>query len=142
METLQSLPSVITLLIALSVAGERLVEIIKGMVPWLERDKQNPSEEARRRAALQLMAVGAGIGIAALAWPIAREVLPANQNAVTAPLALGLLSSGGSGFWHSILGYVVNLKDLKGATLDRAKKESDPLTRHSIPQPSEGRLAP
>ncbi|MEZ4587091.1 MAG: hypothetical protein R2909_11875 [Gemmatimonadales bacterium] len=142
METLQSLPSVITLLIALSVAGERLVEIIKGMVPWLERDKRHPSEEARRRAVLQLMAVAAGIGISALAWPIAREILPANQNAVAATLALGLLSSGGSGFWHSILGYAVSLKDLKAATVERTRSEGDPLTRHSIPQPTEGRLAP
>jgi hypothetical protein len=48
----------------------------------------------------------------------------------TGTLALGLLASGGSGFWNSILMYVIKAKDLKAAEAEtkqievRAKRET------------------
>src|SRR5207245_9583957 len=56
----ETLPTIVTLLIALSVASERLVEIIKGVIPFLNQQNQNATQEGWRRAAAQGMAVVAG----------------------------------------------------------------------------------
>jgi hypothetical protein len=138
---LTTLPTVVTLIIALSVATERLVEIVKGMNQWLDQEKTaDPKAEGRRRAALQLLAVIGGIIISALAWPITKQIVPSDQPWLVA-IALGLLSSGGSGFWNSILGYVTNLKDLREADVERVKNSGTPGTR-PVAQPSEGALRP
>jgi hypothetical protein len=60
------LTTVISLLIALSIS-ERLVDIIKGLVPWLNQQRRKPAEEGWRKAALQILAVIAGITAAWLA---------------------------------------------------------------------------
>jgi hypothetical protein len=135
-----SLPTVVTLIIALSVATERFVEIVKGVVPWLSLENTDPRAEARRRAALQFLAVVGGVVISALAWPITRQIIPDGQQ-FSLVLALGLLASGGSGFWNSILGYVTNLKNLQDATVQQVRKGAIPSPL-ALSQPSEGNLRP
>jgi glucose dehydrogenase len=61
------LTRVISLLVALSIASERLVDIIKGLVPWLNHQQRKPAEEGCMKAALQVLAVIAGITTAWLA---------------------------------------------------------------------------
>jgi len=123
---LNSLPSIITLLIALSVATERVVEIVKGFWPYLNQEKTDPSEEAKRKAIVQGLAVVGGIVVTMLSWPIVRQVLPNDGNTSYAATvtALGFLASGGSGFWNSILGYVLHLKALQGAAAAMAQRRS------------------
>jgi len=107
------LTTIVSLLVALSVASERLVEIIKGLVPWLNEQRANSTEEGWRKAALQLLAVAAGF---ATVW-----IAPTNAGVPAdfmGKLALGLLASGGSGFWNSILTYVTKAKDIKEAEAD------------------------
>jgi hypothetical protein len=60
MDTTQ-LSTIIGLLAALSVASERLVEIAKGLIPWLDQQNSDPGTESRRRAALQFLAAAAGV---------------------------------------------------------------------------------
>jgi hypothetical protein len=44
------LTTVISLLIALSIASERLVDIIKGLVPWLTNNDENlPKKDGGKR---------------------------------------------------------------------------------------------
>lgn len=112
--------TITSLLIALSIAAERLVEIVKGFTPALNLEQPDPAREGRRRALLQLLAVGAGI---LTAW-LAGGMIPTEVYDATTPLgivALGLLASGGSGFWNSILTYVTKVKDLK--SFDASLKE-------------------
>ena len=95
---LDSLPAIVTLLIALSVATERGVEIVKGLTPWLDTANPVPRKEGWRRAVLQLLAVGFGIAIAALTWPIIAQVLSRPQDDAKTlheptVLAFGLLAS-------------------------------------------------
>jgi hypothetical protein len=104
------LSTIVSLLIALSIASERLVEIVKGFLPWLDQQKSNPTEEGFRKAVLQALAVGAGIFTVWIAPTNAG--IPAD---FMGKLALGLLASGGSGFWNSILTYVTKAKDIKEA---------------------------
>lgn len=106
------LVSIVGLLVALSVASERLVEIIKGSWPYLSTEKSDPAAEGRRQAGLQLLAVLAGIATAFLARPAIPDALLPTTN-TWAIIALGLLASGGSGFWNSILSYVLEVKNLK-----------------------------
>ena len=139
--TIDSLPAVITLLIALSVATERVVEIIKNLVPQLDCEATDPKAEGRRRAALHALAAVAGIAIALLSWPIFSDAIPHmkepdSESKVTTVLAIGLLASGGSGFWNSILTIVLNLKQLKAVEVSEKKAD----TLNVVPQPGEGRL--
>lgn len=93
-------------------ASERLVEIIKGAIPWLNQQNSNPRTEGWRKAIIQFLAVVAGIITAYLASPAIPAFIPHD---FTGKLALGLLASGGSGFWNSILTYVTSAKDIKAA---------------------------
>ena len=109
----ETLPTIVTLLIALSVASERLVEIIKGVIPFLNQQNQNATQEGWRRAAVQAMAVVAGIVTALLARSAITDVVPKAWQSTSGILALGLLASGGSGLWNAVLGYLLQVKDLK-----------------------------
>jgi len=108
------LVSIVTLLIALSIASERLVDIIKGVVPFLAQANDDPRKEALRCSSLQVLAVVGGILTAFLARPgIPDGILPESATGVMPVIALGLLASGGSGFWNTVLTYMVKVKDLK-----------------------------
>lgn len=139
--SLEGLPTIITLLIALSVATERTVEIVKSMVPWLDTARPVKSMEGFRRAALHALGVVAGIGITWLTWPIVAQILGQTEANVHLPTvaALGLLASGGSGFWNSMLTYAVNLKELKRADV---REHSARVAALATPQPDEGQLQP
>jgi hypothetical protein len=104
--------AIVTLLIGLSIASERFVEIIKGFVPGLNEPRSDPRLEGRRRGWLQALAVLAGIATAFAARPvIPTEIYDATTT--SGLLALGLLASGGSGLWNSILGIASGAKELK-----------------------------
>jgi hypothetical protein len=115
-----NLIALVTVILALSIASERLVEIIKGLWPWLNTQLEDQRAEGHRRAALQALAVVSGI---ATAW-LSREYMPAE---LTKPehlwtiIGLGLLASGGSGLWNSVLTYLTNLKDLKKAQAEDSR---------------------
>jgi hypothetical protein len=109
---INTLGVIVALLIGLSVASERLVGIIKGLIPFLNQENPDPTREGWRTSALQVLAVVAGITTALLARPLIPTIVPGWDN-IPALLALGLLASGGSGFWNSIQGYVNQVKDIK-----------------------------
>ncbi len=134
------LTAAVTAIIALSVAVERVVEIVKGIVVWLDKEKDDPKAEARRRALLQGLAAGAGVLVSILAWPVTRTLLPETANPASMIVAFGLLASGGSGFWNAVLGYFVSLKALKSATAAAAKQEATLTGALPRPQPREGRF--
>jgi hypothetical protein len=118
------LTAIVMLILAMSVASERLVEIIKGFIPKL--DKPNTTDEkaeARRRSYLQILAVISGV----LTAYLASDYLPAEIAASASGknwsiVGLGLLASGGSGFWNSILTYVTKVKDIKKVEAEEKKK--------------------
>jgi hypothetical protein len=120
------LTAIVSLLIALSVAAERLVEIIKGLVPWLNTENANVTLERLRRCALQVLAVVAGIVTVMLARDaIPEEVVDASKH--EAIFALGLLASGGSGFWNTILTYLAKVKDIKEVEAEHKKTTTTTL---------------
>ena len=120
---LNNLSAIVAVIVALSIASERLVEIIKGLLPFLNKENTtDPTKEGWRRAALHVLAVAAGIVTAWLAQPI----IPTKAGALSSDLSflpLGLLASGGSGFWNSILTYFLKIKDIKELEVEQKKKD-------------------
>jgi hypothetical protein len=113
--------AIVGLLVALSAASERLVEILKGIIPTLNTERADPRAEGWRKATLQALAVIAGIVTTLLAKSsIPSELVPSG---VPSLIALGFLASGGSGLWNSILTYLLQVKDIKeGLAAITAKK--------------------
>ncbi len=126
-----------TLMGAISVATERLVEVTRGFWKWIGEGLLGLGEDRAGISSLlwpvleegetvnpmrpQLLAVVAGCVTVWLAWtPISQVIFPVWKNLtagseptmgkVETVLALGLLSSGGSGLWNSVLGFANKLK--------------------------------
>lgn len=114
------LAAFVALMIALSVATERLVEIIKGFSGYLAKEQTDEKAERIRKSILQIIAVIAGVFTA---WS-ASGYIPSEIAIPTESwhiIGLGLLASGGSGFWNSIATYVLKLKDLKKLEVEDKK---------------------
>ena len=103
----------VAFLVAISVASERLVEIIKGLIPALSKRQKDPTKEGWRAAVLHIIAALSGILMAFLAKPTGAGILPRTLTNFPGILALGLLASGGSGFWNAILSYLLQVKNIK-----------------------------
>lgn len=110
---IEYLSSVVAMLVVLSVASERLVEIVKGFVPYLNEERKTPRGESRRKAFLHILAIIAGIVTALLAIEALSSYVPENLDKTLGVIALGLLASGGSSLWNSILGYANEAKKTK-----------------------------
>jgi len=113
---LDKVSTLVSTLLALSLVVERVVEMIKGFFPnaWLFLPKENPTEEARRCAALRMFAFAVGSvvtplsGIQLVTWSQNAGASGSDQSAylwhsVLNALLSGLLASGGSAFWNHIL---------------------------------------
>lgn len=110
---INSLSSLVSIVIILSVASERLVEIIKSYIPYLDVGNANGPTESRRIAYIHMLSIFSGIITAFLASGVMQGIVPDGWDSFWGYLALGLLASGGSGFWNSILDYVNEVKKIK-----------------------------
>jgi hypothetical protein len=125
---LEQVMPMVALLVTLSVASERLVEIVKGFLPFLgEEITTDAKKERARKATLQVLAVGAGIITALLAKPALGEAVPPGLQGSSGILALGLLASGGSGFWNAILSYMLQVKEIKKSIAKQEKEREAKL---------------
>jgi hypothetical protein len=121
---MDKLTAIVGFIVVLSIASERLVEIVKGFIPQLDRQKDNPIGEGIRRSLIQILAVISGIVTAFLAKDyLPPEIAqPSNNFSI---FGLGLLASGGSGFWNSILSYLGQVNDIKKIEIADARKDRD-----------------
>ena len=110
---MKDLEEFLMLILAISLASERLVEIIKGFfLPNLSLESpDDPKAEGRRRATICLISICTGI-VSALLTGVARGDL---DGQFMPYLAAGILSSAGSAFWNSVVGYLGQLKKAKQA---------------------------
>jgi hypothetical protein len=126
---MENLSTIVAVIVALSVASERLVEIIKSFSEWLNTKQKDDFAEGKRTAAIQAIAVGASIVTAFACWPLLTKFVPVTYSSIPVVLALGLLASGGSGFWNSIQTYVLGLKDVQAATAAAVRKTPEIVDR-------------
>lgn len=113
--------SLIGVVLGLSIATERVVEIVKGFIPALNQVNDDPKAEGRRRSYLQILAVVGGVITAFLS----RGAIPGDFVFLKSDLGvvcLGLLASGGSGFWNAVLMYVTQAKELKKVEVKKAQE--------------------
>lgn len=112
---MDNISTIVALLVVLSIASERLVEIIKALVPWLQQSHADQRTQSLRNAAIHCLAMICSIVTALIAAPAIEgiAIIPADWTNPGTVIALGLLASGGSGFWNSIQSYLLRLKNLK-----------------------------
>lgn len=84
---------------------ERIVEIIKNMIPFLSTEQADKSREQKRRALLHLLAAVAGTGVAYFAQAQIQPLLSnifrdTGKIGISGCIIIGMLSSGSSGFWN------------------------------------------
>jgi hypothetical protein len=135
---IEQLSTLVALLAALSVAAERLVDIVKNWFPARLAEEQKDAQgnvdvkkEGLRKVQLQLLAIVASIITVILAWPVMAGSVPGAPSGAwwtssegrLIVVAAGILVSGGSGFWNKIVGYVGAVRDLK--TEDAEKTEAE-----------------
>ena len=128
MITIDSISEIVAVLVALSIASERLVAIFKGFFKWLEEQKTDKKEEGKRKATLHLMAFASGIITAFLAKPIISTALGDVYSSIPALIALGLLASGGSGFWNSFSSYILAVKNVRNEALQSLRDGKSNIT--------------
>jgi len=112
----------ISLILAVSIASERLVTLIKTIFPNLAAAPATGKPEASATGILKkvlLMAIAFGCG-----WLTASflpQPITVGQFTIPVPI-MGLLASGGSAFWTNLLGYVSGLKDLSNQKAVQTKQ--------------------
>ncbi|MCA1623781.1 MAG: hypothetical protein LC778_08250 [Acidobacteria bacterium] len=112
------LTAIVSILITLSIASERLVEIIKNLMPSINQENPDAKKEGWRRAFIQILAVLSGIFTA---W-LASNIPDSGIQGTFTIAAFGLLASGGSAFWNSILEYLLKVKDIKEVEAETKKE--------------------
>src|SRR5215471_5198636 len=137
---MEPLTAFLSAMIALSVAVERVVEIIKGMSQRLREDpdpRTDPQGKgaARRRLVLQVLAALAGTVAALTIGPRNfLNVLPAGgyESPIRwiEALFIGLMASGGSAFWNHTLDIVGAIKNVKESL---AAAQQAPVATKPVP---------
>jgi hypothetical protein len=116
------LQSFLATILAVSVAVERVVEILKqtvGTIPlvdWLFTDNSNSKMESRRCALILLLSAVIGGVIA----KVSQITVPGLSNDVVGYVLIGLLAAGGSAFWNHALDLVKAAKVQKEQTAKAA----------------------
>lgn len=124
METIMLL---ISYVLGIAVASERIVEMVKGVFPILWQAKADPKEEAFRRSLLQALSIAISVGVAFTATATLPNELKALGWVERLPgvFVLGLIAAGGSGFWNALLTLALNIKDLKKGEVEAQRKQLD-----------------
>ena len=111
---------IIAFILGVSLASERLIELIKTLFPGLayqhslsDENTENLTSEKSRRIVIQLISVACGYVSAAILGDTWTGNYTFDNGTEINVFVLGVLSSGGSVFWTQILGYSKALKDLK-----------------------------
>jgi hypothetical protein len=110
---LDTLISFVTVLLALSVASERLVELIKGFSSALTGQKSDAAVERRRQLTIHWLSLAASAVAVFLLQDYIVSTLKLKELGWLQGMAFTILSSGGSSMWNSILTYLLSLKTLK-----------------------------
>jgi hypothetical protein len=131
---------VIAMILAISLTGERIVAIVKTMMPGWFADPADaapnapppsPTRDRGRRLRVQAVAFVACWAAAATLAPGGFALLGTlKMDGLELPTALvGLLAMGGSAFWSLILGISSAFKDLKNAQVNAARGGGDESTK-------------
>lgn len=115
-----TLTKLITLVLAISLAGERLVTLLKTSIPWLAgptttTPPANDRSDIPRKVVVMLISIFSCILTAYfVAKGDGNDAAKTSKDLYGLPFQLiGLLASCGSAFWTNILGYLKAVSDIK-----------------------------
>lgn len=121
---IETLSALFATILGVSLGTERLVTIVKALLPGLAQERRNDAgqpdhtKDRPRRVAVQVVAfVSAWVTAAFLAsggkFDLFGGVSVASASTITIPVPLlGLLATGGSAFWTSAIAYASHVKDI------------------------------
>jgi hypothetical protein len=125
---MNNVTNLVSFFAALSVATERITEIIKGfpgLSGWFAATTLKPASEEFRKVSVQIVAVLAG-GVVSyvVREPLAKQLSfpDASQIPFWWYLVFGAMASGGSGIWNSALDIVREVNKQKQLVTDKLAK--------------------
>jgi hypothetical protein len=122
-----SLTSFVSVILAVSLASERLLTMVKAAFPWLAQEQKTDAKEvdltrdrSRRLVLLAMAWVASWVAASFLVqgdWTVGSlfaqvAVSGAKDLGIPVPL-VGLLASSGSAFWNNVLGITKEAKDTR-----------------------------
>jgi len=118
---MEKITTFITFILAVSLASERLVTIIKTIFPkWLAEENKTPAMEVdlikdrgRQITVIVLAYVSALLTTFAVNEFKWDPILITGYVKGFHPAIIALMASGGSAFWNNLLGYTKAIKDIK-----------------------------
>jgi hypothetical protein len=130
---LDSLTSFATVLLALSVASERLVELIKGASQRLTGKKEDAATERWRQLGIHWISVLASWIVVMLTQEYIVTTLSLKTWGPGEIAAFTILASGGSSMWNSILSYLLTLKGVPSTPGNNANETARVDLRRALP---------
>ncbi len=117
----------ITLILAISLAGERLVTFLKTLIPWLAGDPNatQPDTSGLEISRKVILMVLAFLSCWLTAYLVKMKMDDAQKALLPDDAVLGLLASSGSAFWTTILGYTKAVRDIKIQQQQQEKVNTD-----------------
>jgi len=115
-----NLTALLAFVAGLSVATERITEVIKGLWPWLTTEKRATAEEVRK-AVVHILAIAIGAVLAWLSYSQVASVIGSQAGSIGMYLLFGAMASGGSGLWNSVLDIVRETNRQKQVLTDKLK---------------------
>jgi len=102
----------------MSISVERIVEIIKNMIPFLASERKDARQEHHRKVLLHLLAAVVGTAVAFFAQeqlqPLLSNIFKTPGSiGITGCILIGFLSSGSSGFWNQSMSILEEIKKKK-----------------------------
>ena len=131
---MNSLTTLFAFLATLSLATERITEVVKGLPilsGWLAVEKApGSSAEALRKACVQVLAIAIGSLLTAMTQDQLSTATGLHATGFWAFLLFGAMASGGSGLWNSALDIVRDVNRQKQMLTDqlKAKQQSAPVS--------------
>lgn len=130
---LDTLITFVTVMLALSVASERLVELVKGFSSDLTGKKPDPKVERERQLKVHWISVVASAAVVLLLQDYIASSLKLKQLEWWHAIAFTLLASGGSSTWNSIISYLLSLKNIKQQAVADQQKAGNADLIKSLP---------
>ena len=126
MDVLTPLTSLITLVLGISIAVERVTEVLKGLIPPLAKQQKDLTAEYIRCAIMHVLALVTGTFVAYAGHIDLFQKLTgtASTNLTMGYGVCGLLSAGGSAFWNHVLDILKATKIRSESTAGQAAKSA------------------
>ncbi len=121
---MENVTGLLAFLAALSLATERITEVIKGtplLSRWFVDEKAGGWEEARK-ASIQVLAILIGTILTRLTQDQLPSMVGLNYSGGWICLLFGAMASGGSGIWNSALDIVREVNKQKQVLTEKLKK--------------------